>query len=312
MRMPLLRNSCETSQKKRTVPRAKLERLSVLRSGMAPTSSAAIIFQTIVKLHVDHQGSCFNINLMGTVFSSVDISTKLSAMSVSRGFQELLQCAAAWEPLVVEKDLCRNMFLALRAEVPWRLPKACYQVSTIDIHLMDPENYTREQSDTEDEDQRLFPLLPIVCPMSEFLFFQNSFQNLSKLTLRNLDSIGMRSIYSYRPHSLQEFGFVEIQYAGSKRYHLIASKAGPPFVDSTKMASLNASRIPATVRRHDNTSISEREALFLLENPTAYKNGKYFGWIHLHRYHTLDSHHVRKSYKDLLESLRKRFPNSFS
>ena len=121
-----------------------------------------------------------NINLMASVLSFVDLSTKLAAMRVCRGFHEVLQCGDSWDPLVVNRFQCQGMLRFVRAswfsasrlreDCKWkfcRLPPAFHQVSVLDIDLMDAERSVRDQSDTEDEERRPIPLT-IVSPLREF------------------------------------------------------------------------------------------------------------------------------------------------
>ena len=119
--------------------------------------------------------NCLHSNLMATIFSFTDVSTKLSAMGVSHGLWKILQCSSAWDPVVVNQAVCCQMLRSLRASAfanskklqRFRIPKALYStVSFMDIHLMDAERTVREQSDTEDDERR--PLaMTIVSPMRE-------------------------------------------------------------------------------------------------------------------------------------------------
>ena len=119
---------------------------------------------------------CVNANLLAAILSSADLSTKLSAMCVSRGFREVLQYSSAWNPLVIDQAECRGLLKSLRASYfsrdfsrpKWQMPHAFNQVSAIDVHLVDMERSVLDPSDTEDDqEQRPIPMA-IVSPMREF------------------------------------------------------------------------------------------------------------------------------------------------
>lgn len=260
---------------------------------------------------------CVSADLMAAILSSADLSTKLSAMCVSRGLREVLQCSSAWNPLVIDQAECRGLLKSLRASYfsrnssrsKWHMPQAFNQVSAIDVHLMDGERSVHDQSDTED-DQELRPIsMAIVSPMREFSRGWRSFAKVSELTIRNIDSfsIGYDFVH-FRCTKLESFGFVKIQYTGHRSYSLEAAQREPPMVDCSIVASMNSARIPAMTPLQ-STTISEREALFLLEHPTAYKNGNDISFIH--EMSIYNSHLIRKQYKPLVDSLKERFPNSF-
>ena len=299
---------------------------------------------------------------MAAILSSADLSTKLSAMCVSRGLREVLQCSSAWNPLVINQAECRGLLKSLRAcyfsrnssRPKWPMPQAFNQVSAIDVHLMDMERSVHAQSDTEDDQERPISMA-IVSPMREFsrgrvfrlhskytrdvigmwsclnlcrtkqcekgqhgvnkIHFDRStagwrsFAEVSELTIRNIDSFSMGyDFIHFRCTKLESFGFVKIQYNGNRSYSLEAAQREPPMVDCSIVASMNSARIPATTRLQ-STTISEREALFLLEHPTAYKNGNNICFIH--EVSIYNSHLIRKQYKPLLDSLKERFPSSF-
>lgn len=259
---------------------------------------------------------CLNANLMAAILSSADLSTKLSAMCVSRGLREVLQCSSAWNPLVINQAECRGLLKSLRAcyfsrnssRPKWHMPQAFNQVSAIDVHLMDMERSVHAQSDTEDDQERPISMA-IVSPMREFSRGWRSFAEVSELTIRNIDSFSMGyDFIHFRCTKLESFGFVKIQYNGNRSYSLEAAQREPPMVDCSIVASMNSARIPATTRLQ-STTISEREALFLLEHPTAYKNGNNICFIH--EVSIYNSHLIRKQYKPLLDSLKERFPSSF-
>merc|ERR1719261_1283584 len=117
-----------------------------------------------------------------------------------------------------------------------------------------------------------------------------------------------------RAGSLCDFGFVELVHLTTNppTYTLHARKDMPPRAIDLKAAlSENRARLPAGVLFDEGTTVSEREALYLAEHRSAYKNGDDFHLVHAF-YRTVRSHGVRKRYKAVLASLRKRFPHQFS
>ena len=249
--------------------------------------------------------ACLNIDLMATILSSVDLPTKLSAMCVSRGLQEILRRSTAWDPVVVDKAICRNIF---RRRGLWLIPKVFYQVSAIDIHLMDAEGTAHnflEQSDTEDErDPNL-----IRQPLSELSSAWPYFENISTVMVRNISTSDIIVLLYFRCSDLKSLSFVQIQYTENRTYCLKAAMDEPPFVDCTRVKEINSSRIPPGLQ-NESITISEREALFLLEHPTAYKNGSEIHFTHDVN-EVISSHLIRKMYKDVLDCLKERFPRSF-
>ena len=216
-------------------------------------------------------------------------------------------------PKLVHKAVGRKMVLAKRAryrdskQQP-RVPEICFQVPTVDIHLFDAVRPGPDQSDTEDDHN------VSACPVLEFLNCWNrSLANVSDLTLRNVDSLTMRILFlPVRCQYLESFSCVNVQRTENDTYCLRATLSEPPLLDCAQVASMNASRIPATVARNEHTKITESEALFLLENPNTYKNGNSIVFIGAdHPFDDFPARQIRHAYKDLLESLRKRFPNRF-
>ena len=120
---------------------------------------------------MDDQGNwLFECQPHGRNLKFADLSTKLSAMCVSRGLREVLQCSSAWNPLVINQAECRGLLKSLRACYFSRnssRPKWHDQVSAIDVHLMDMERSVHAQSDTEDDQERPISMA-IVSPMREF------------------------------------------------------------------------------------------------------------------------------------------------
>ena len=251
-----------------------------------------------------------SMNLMAKVLCSVDLSTKLSAICVSRGFWEVLQCGSAWDPLVITQSECRRLLKSHRAtrSLPeWGFPPAFYEVSVMDVDLMSPEEDPSGQSDTEDEEQQR--MQRIRAPVGTFVNLFGSWTKVSKLTVRNIDSFSYTLLLSrIRCTCLESFGFVRIQYTGSSTYSLEAARREPLLVDPTLVAAMNAARMPHTVQVQ-STTISEREALFLLEHETAYKNGSDIHFMYTND--TRRSHAIRVEYKSLVDSLKVRFPSSF-
>ncbi|CAK9029355.1 CUGBP Elav-like family member 1, partial [Durusdinium trenchii] len=124
---------------------------------------------------------CLNVNLMAHILSFADLGSKLSgALRVAKGFHEVLQVGAAWDPLVVDQQHCRGMLHLLRAmsvfsalgesvQPAGRFPGGFFESSKVEIVLMDPEKPLRDlDSDTEEDEPRARRPLKILCPMREF------------------------------------------------------------------------------------------------------------------------------------------------
>ncbi|CAK9071129.1 unnamed protein product [Durusdinium trenchii] len=267
---------------------------------------------------------CLNVNLMAHILSFADLGSKLSgALRVAKGFHEVLQVGAAWDPLVVDQQHCRGMLHLLRAmsvfsalgesvQPAGRFPGGFFESSKVEIVLMDPEKPLRDlDSDTEEDEPRARRPLKILCPMREFGRGWHFFKSVSELTLKNIDSFTMSfDFVNFRCVSLQKFGMVKCEYAGNRRYSLYARKnEPPPLVDCSHVATLNSNRIPRSVRRL-STTLSEREALFLLEHSTAFKNGNDMRFTH-DRFMMVTSHEVRKKYKEVVKHLREQFAGRF-
>ena len=118
---------------------------------------------------------------MAHILSFADLGSKLSgALRVAKGFHEVLQVGAAWDPLVVDQQHCRGMLHLLRAmsvfsalgesvQPAGRFPGGFFESSKVEIVLMDPEKPLRDlDSDTEEDEPRTRRPLKILCPMREF------------------------------------------------------------------------------------------------------------------------------------------------
>ena len=251
-----------------------------------------------------------NINLMATILSSVDLSTKLSAMAVSRGLWEVLQCSTAWDRLVVNPEMCRKILRQQDRRPGFFMPEVFKKVSAIEIHLMDAENQDhRNESDTEDDQVRDRVIDNPFLDIGNFLL--RLFPNISEATIWNINSENMRGFLLFvRCRRLKSFSSVRTHYMGKRIYCLKATQHEPPLVDCTEVATINSSRIPPTMVQDESTTISHSEALFLLEHPTSFKNGSDIFFIDAPQ-ERHSSHEVRKDYKNVLDSLKERFPNSF-
>ncbi|CAE7704334.1 CELF1 [Symbiodinium pilosum] len=177
---------------------------------------------------------------------------------------------------------------------------------------MDPEHVEPVQSDTEDETSRPQTLIPD--PLDEVLKrLKLYFPRVTELMISNIEDYRMDYRFvGLRSSHLAAFGFVQLQHnSNPATYELKASRDDPPrLVDLKAIRGVNSSRIPWAVRVDENTSISEREALFLHEHLSAYKNGNDFFLSHA-IYRSVPSHTVRKRYKAMVASLSKRFPQQF-
>ena len=269
------------------------------------------------RLHFKQNSNCLwmtkgigllNINLMATILGSVDLSTKLSAISVSRGLREVLQCSTAWDRLVVNPEMCQRILRHANRPGFFR-PQVFEKVSAIDVHLMDAENWDQSESETEDDQDRaeVFgnPFLTFGLALCRRLF-----PNISEATIWNINSEDFRIfLVVVRCRCLKSFSFVRTQYMGNGIYCLKAKQHEPPLVDCTEVLKINSSRIPPLVQ-DESTTISDSEALFLLEHPTTFKNGRSIFFMDAPD-EIVSSHEVRKDYKGLLDCLKERFPNRF-
>ncbi|CAJ1370879.1 unnamed protein product [Effrenium voratum] len=265
-----------------------------------------------------------NLDLAICVLGFLDVRAKLATLScASTGLREALQQRAAWEPLEVDQALCRSLLRLLkerdplgyfaeeRQRVKSRFPRGFFEVRQLDIVLMDPERVEQPVSDTEDEAPRPLPAL-IPDPLDELLKrMKNYFPRAEEVIVRNIEDYRMDYRFvELRCGDLQAFGFVELAHLGVT-YQLKAFRAHPPQqVDCQAVARLNLLRVRAAQVPLAPTTLSEREALFLLEHLSAFKNGDDFCLAHS-VYRSVPSHTVRKKYKQVVDSLRRRFPKHF-
>jgi len=180
--------------------------------------------------------------------------------------------------------------------------------------LMDPERVELEQSDTEDEAPKPRPLV-VADPLDEMCKrLRYYFTLVKEISLTNIEDYRMDYRFvGLRTGSLAEYGLVELVHCATAppTYALRAVQDEPPrILDIQAALSENRSRLPPGVHYIETTTISEREALYLAEHRSAYKNGDDFHLIHAF-YRTVRSHSVRKRYKSVVATLRDRFPQLF-
>ncbi|CAE8610877.1 unnamed protein product [Polarella glacialis] len=262
-----------------------------------------------------------------TVMSFVDFQTKvLAGQRVSAGFKQVMQTRSAWEPLLLDKLACKALLRQVKQKDPLgcfaadvnrtkRLfPKGMFEVMTLETVLMDPEKLEPMQSDTEDESPKPRPLT-IPDPLDELCKrLRHYFNAVTHLSIRNIEDYRMDYRFvSLRCGSLEDFGSVELLHCDSTppTYELRASRNDPPqVINLLAIAAQNRARLPPQVKFEVQTTISEREALYLTEHLSAYKNGNDFHMVHAF-YRTVRSHGVRKRYKSVVAALRQRFPEHF-
>eukprot|EP00440_Ansanella_granifera_P050689 gb/GFBE01054940.1/.p1 GENE.gb/GFBE01054940.1/~~gb/GFBE01054940.1/.p1 ORF type:complete len:536 (+),score=86.87 gb/GFBE01054940.1/:1-1608(+) len=266
-------------------------------------------------------------DLVIEVMTYLDVRSKVvEVQRVSSGFRQALQERAAWDPLVFDQATCRPFLRKLKQHDPLGcftkdvnrtkafFPKGFFDVLNLHLALMDPDKLEPVQSDTEDESPKPRPVV-IPDPLDEVCKrLRLYFKKVVALTVTNIEDYRMDYRFvTLRSGSLEGFGFVQVQYRDTipPTYDLVAWRdVGPRLVDPKAMERENRSRVPDSVPFNSDTRISEREALYLAEHLSAYKNGDDFHLGHA-LYRTVRSHTVRKRYKALVSSLRQRFPDQF-
>jgi len=267
--------------------------------------------------------------LTAFTMSYIDLPTKvLGVRRASDALRHALECRAAWDPLHLDQAIGRAFFRLLKRQDPLgcftadvsrtkrMLPGGFFEVQNLEAVLMNPERVELEQSDTEDDTFRPRPLV-IADPLDEVCKrLRHYFTSVRGLVISNIEDFRMDYRFvGLRAGSLADFGFVELVHTPSSwatsTYTLRACKDAPPSVVDPEAAKReNRSRLPPGVHFDEATMFSEREALYLAEHRSAYKNGDDFFLIHaLHR--TVRSHGVRKRYKSVVAALRQRFPERF-
>lgn len=271
-----------------------------------------------------------SLELTGSIFSFLDVRTKISAVLVaSMGLREVMHQRGTWEPMVIEKSVGRGLLHKLKHKDPLcyfteerlsarkSFPRGFFEVTTLEIDLMDPERVEAVQSDTEDDAPR--PLMALIPdPLDEILKrLKHYFTWVSDLTIRNIEDYRMDYRFvELRCNDLCSFPYVLLCHGAThapQTYCLRAKRHAEPVglpLTSQAAKAMNAARIPSSVDIKE-TNINERETLFLQEHLSAFKNGNDFCLAHsIYRY--VPSHAVRKKYKSLLDQLRQRFPARFS
>mmetsp|Transcript_2403 Transcript_2403/g.4397 ORF Transcript_2403/g.4397 Transcript_2403/m.4397 type:complete len:475 (+) Transcript_2403:117-1541(+) len=267
------------------------------------------------------------LELTAMAMSFLDLKTKVvSVLRVSAGAKKALQSAAAWDPLHLDKATGRAFFRLLKQKDPLgcfaaevcrakqAFPAGLFEVQHLSTVLMDPEKVEQVQSDTEDESPKPRPLI-IPDPLDEVCKrLRYYFRKVTMLRVTNIEDYRMDYRFvTLRSASLEHFGFVELTYLDTTppTYELQAFRDwAPRAINLQAVAQENRQRIPPTVQYDDRTTISDREALYLQEHLSAYKNGEDFHLIHAF-YRTVRSHGVRKRYKAVVAALRRRFPLQF-
>lgn len=266
--------------------------------------------------------------LVAVVMSYVDVKTKVrNVRLLSHSLRQAMQCRTAWDPLCLDQATGRSFLRLLKRCDPLGcfveavnktkrlLPRGIFEVTRLEAVLMDPERVELEQSDTEDDIPKPRPMV-IADPLDEVCKrLRNYFTSVSDLYVSNIEDYRMDYRFvGLRAGSLADFGYVELEHRPTSpaTYSLLARRTAPPRqINLEAMKKENRSRMPAGVPFDDTTTISEREALYLVEHRSAYKNGDDFHLVHA-AYRTVRSHGVRRKYKAVVESLRDRFPEQFT
>eukprot|EP00747_Dinoflagellata_sp_TGD_P059867 gnl/TRDRNA2_/TRDRNA2_151767_c0_seq1.p1 gnl/TRDRNA2_/TRDRNA2_151767_c0~~gnl/TRDRNA2_/TRDRNA2_151767_c0_seq1.p1 ORF type:complete len:508 (-),score=62.15 gnl/TRDRNA2_/TRDRNA2_151767_c0_seq1:135-1658(-) len=272
-------------------------------------------------------------DLVVFLFSFVDVRTKLRAMlSTLHSMKHWLQSREAWEPLHLDQStgrallrflkcresLCRESLFTCTpvvAETKHLLPKGFFEVCTLTVELMEADIVDLKPSGSH----RAHYLTAITDPIEEICStLRRYLSSLVDLQITNIEDYRMDYRFvSLRARSLRDFSFVELVHdstkskAKSPTYSLRARLDLPPrLVDVDAAQVENRSRLPDNVNFDTRTSISECDAVYLAEHRSAYKNGEEFRLAHSF-YRSLQPNGVRKQYKAVTASLRKRFPDRF-
>lgn len=272
--------------------------------------------------------SSLSLELIALSMSFVDVRTKvLGVRAASRNLHQAMQGHCAWDPLHLDKDVGRAFLRLLKRRDPLGcfladvtrtkriLPRGLFEVRRLEAVLMDPERVEAEQSDTEDDTPKPRPLV-IADPLDEVCKrLRHYFASVTELAISNIEDYRMDYRFvGLRASSLAEFGFVELVHRPTTppTYALLACRDEPPrCIDLEAIRAENRLRLPSNAGFDERTTISEREALYLSEHRSAYKNGDDFHLAHAF-YRTVRSHGVRKRYKAVVAALRKRFPHRFA
>lgn len=273
--------------------------------------------------------------LLAHIMGFTDFRTKVSTLLVaSRCLRQAMQPRAVWDPLHLDQATCKAFLvqmkrhdLAFRKQMKLSLPtrghgvafercfpRGLFKVLSFSVVLMAPDKPQHEESDTDDEGAVVPPPL-IQDPLGEMCsIIRWHFTSVEEFMVTNIDVSLMDYKFLIRRRRLQEFSYVEVQHCTHENgsYQLRARRNSEPLslVNMQAVMRENKSRIPPNASFVENTTLSEREALFLLEHRGVYKNGEQFHIIH-HRLRAISPHLVRKLYKEVVESLRQRFPSQF-
>ncbi|CAL1167603.1 unnamed protein product [Cladocopium goreaui] len=163
-----------------------------------------------------------SLELTASIFSFLDVRTKISAVLVaSMGLREVMHQRGTWEPMVIEKSVGRGLLHKLKHKDPLcyfteerlsarkSFPRGFFEVTTLEIDLMDPERVEAVQSDTEDDAPR--PLMALIPdPLDEILKrLKHYFTWVSDLTIRNIEDYRMDYRFvELRCHDLCSFPYV--------------------------------------------------------------------------------------------------------
>lgn len=310
---------------------AKRRRVASGQSAIAPSISQHAV--ALVANCVPATQACsigvLTTDLLTEVLAGVDFKTKVcSLLPASQFMRRALQHGAAWDPLCFDKETGRSFLRMLKKHDPLAcfaadvmrtkglLPDGFFDVRCLRVVLMDPERVEQAQSDTEEEEPKPRPLA-IADPLDEVCRrLRHYFTGVKEFLVSNIEDFRMDYRFlGLRAGSLSKFGFVELSCCDSsptRTYTLFAKYDSPPrLIDISSAISDNRSRLPSDVHLEDGTTFSEREALYLAEHRSAFKNADCFHFQHA-KFRTVRSHAVRKSYVGVVASLRERFPERFA
>mmetsp|Transcript_90506 Transcript_90506/g.174218 ORF Transcript_90506/g.174218 Transcript_90506/m.174218 type:complete len:382 (-) Transcript_90506:103-1248(-) len=260
------------------------------------------------------------------ILNFLDLQTKIRCLITSSQIAETMQSRCAWDPLHLDQACGRAFLRLLKRRDPLgcftadisrtkrMFPAGLFQVQRLEAVLMNPERVEQEQSDTEDDTPRPKPLV-IADPLDEVCKrLRHYFTSVNSLYISNIEDYRMDYRFvGLRASRLSDFGFVELMHlpTAPPTYALRACRDMPPrTLDLDAIMAENRLRLPAGILFDESTTISEREALYLAEHRSAFKNGEDFHLVHAF-YRTVRSHGVRKRYKAVVAALRARFPANF-
>lgn len=280
--------------------------------------------------------SKLNGELIAQSLSFLDITTKVSAVrATSRTVCETLQYSTAWNPLYMNEASTRLLLITLKARDPLgcfrtdalrvqhALPGGLFRVDYMDIVLMPPDVTDTDTSEAEtnavrteeNSDSLPAPLLSIADPLNELCRrLRHYFPLLSTLRLTGIWAPHAdRCFAGLRSSHLAAFNFIELVCCSTApvMYTLTARRDVPAGTVCTSAAKVeNRSRVPPGVHLDPTTSLSDHEALYLMEHKCAFKNGDAFYVMHTPS-RTVRARIVHQHYTHVLELLRRRSPEKY-